>query len=276
MPHRTALLLVATFLIGTPTMSSIVSAETMVFEGLIEASERGILSSQLDGVIAEVRFDGGEPVETGQVLIKLDPRDAQLSVMVAEANLARALAERGSAQRSAERQEELLSRGVAADATVVAVRTALAVAQADVQVAEANLERAKLDLMRTEIRSPVSGFVSPAQVAVGTFVEAESGAPLGEVVSLDPAIVAYQAPYADRLATLEASGADNVDALLSAIRISLVLPGGRPYSEIATPHLAEASVNPQTGTITIRARIPNPNLILRPGMPVTVHSELVK
>ncbi|MEM8876672.1 MAG: efflux RND transporter periplasmic adaptor subunit [Pseudomonadota bacterium] len=272
--HRFAV--AVSMLVVTLIMPGSAVSENLVFQGQIEANQRGVLSSQLDGVISEVRFIGGEPVEKGQVLITLDPRDAELAMKSAEATLTRALAEQENAQSAAERQERLSDRGVASDAEVIGARTALAVSRANVQSAQATLERAKLDLSRTEIRSPVTGFVSTPKVSPGTFVEAESGAPLGEVLALDPVVVAYRAPYADRLATLEQTNVDSVDALLRNIRISLTLPGGRPYPETATPHVAEATVDPATGTITIRARIANPDLLLRPGMAVTVHSEVVQ
>ncbi|SEB08635.1 efflux RND transporter periplasmic adaptor subunit [Rubrimonas cliftonensis] len=251
------------------------SAETLLFDGRIEAAGRAVLSSRLDGVVAAILFEGGERVERGQPLIRLDPADAELALAAAQALLAEAQARREGAERRAARQEALLERGVAAGAQVGPARTERAAAQAGAALAQAGRDRAALDLERVVIRAPISGYVSRPMVAVGAFLEAEAGPPLAEIVSLDPAVVAYDAPYADRLAALEASGAGSVEALLAGLRVRLRLPGGRLYPAEATPHAASADVDPATGAVTVWARFPNPDAILRPGMAVEVVSQAV-
>ena len=109
----------------------------------------------------------------------------------------------------------------------------------------------------------------------GTFLEAEAGPPLAEIVALDPAVVAYEAPYADRLVALEATDAKTVEDLMASLRVTLRLPGGRLYAAEATPHAASADVDRATGAVTVWARFPNPNAILRPGMAVEVASRAV-
>ncbi|WP_093256256.1 efflux RND transporter periplasmic adaptor subunit [Rubrimonas cliftonensis] len=249
------------------------SAETLRFQGRVEAAERAVLSSRLNGVVAAILFQGGEKVERGQPLIRLDATDAELALAAAEAELAGALALREGAERRAARQEELSERGVASDAQVGSARTERAAARAGVALAQAGRDRAALDLERVVIRAPISGYVSRPMVAVGAFLEAEAAPPLAEIVSLDPAVVAYAAPYADRLAVLEASGAETVEALLAGLRVTLRLPGGRLYPAEATPHAASAEVDPATGAVTVWARFPNPDAILRPGMAVEVVSQ---
>ncbi len=250
-------------------------AEPLVFEGRIEASERAVLSSRLNGVVSEVLFDRGDLVSAGQPLIRLDPVDAELALAVAEARLTEARARLDEATRNAERQEALHARGIAPEATIDPVRSAKAMAEAAVALAEAERARAALDLDRTTIRAPIAGFVSRPDVAVGTFLEAEAGPPLATVLAIDPAIVAYQAPYADRLASLEQTGAATVQELLSRVRVTLRLPGDRIYPLTATPYAASAEIDPETGAVTVWASFDNPDALLRPGMGVTVISEFV-
>ncbi len=252
--------------------SSTASAEPLLLNGRVEAAERGVLSSRLGGVVTAILFEGGERVERDQPLIQLDPADAELALAAAEAGLAEALARLEGAERRAARQEALLERGVAADAQVGPARTELAATRAAAALAQTTRDRAALDLQRVVIRAPISGYVSRPMVAVGAFLEAEAGSPLAEIVALDPVVVAYEAPYADRLAALEAAGAATVEELLAGVRIALHLPGGRLYAGEATPHAASADVDPATGAVTVWARFPNPDAILRPGMAVEVVS----
>lgn len=250
------------------------SAETMVFQGRVEAARQAALAARVDGVVAEILFAAGDEVTAGQPMIRMDPADAELALAVAEARLARARAELDGARREAARQESLAERGISPDAVVGPARTARAAAEAEARLAEAERDRAALDLERTIIRAPISGLVSSPQVVVGQFLEAEARPPLAMVVSLDPVLVGYDAPYADRLATLKRSGAADVDALLARIRLSLRLPGDALYAHEAIPHTASPTVDPNTGAVRVWARFDNPDRLLRPGMAVTVFSDL--
>lgn len=254
------------------TFATASAAEPLVFEGRVEAARRAVLSTQLNGVVAEILFEGGERVEAGQPLIRLDPADAELALAAAEARLEEARAFLTGAERRAERQEQLAARGVAADAQVGPARTARAAAEAAVALASAQRGRAVLDLERVVIRAPISGVVSRPSVTVGTFLEAEAGPPLAEIVTLDPVLVAYHVPYASRLAALKEAGVETVDALLASRSVTVRLPDGQVFDGAATPHAASAEVDAEAGAVTVWARFSNPDAILRPGMAVEVVS----
>ncbi|MEM0990513.1 MAG: efflux RND transporter periplasmic adaptor subunit [Pseudomonadota bacterium] len=270
MPLRPVL--IAACLVLAPLFPA--SASPLVFEGRVEPLRQAVLATRINGVVAEVLFDGGDYVQAGQPLIRLDPADAELALSMAEARLAEARAAQDGAAQEARRQEELFARGIAPDAVVAPARTALAAAKASLALAQAERDRAALDLQRAMIRAPVEGFISAPAVTVGQFLEAEAGPPLATIVALDTVTVAYQAPYADRLGALEESGAATVNELLERITLSLSLPGDRDYPATATPHAASPTVDPQTGTVTVWAVFPNPDGLLRPGMRVTVLSSI--
>lgn len=247
-------------------------AEPMTFEGIVTPSQTAVLSSRLDGVVVEVLFAGGEKVEAGQPLIRLDPIDAELALAAADAALAEARATLQGTADDLARKRELNRKGVTPDALVTPSRTAHLAARAAVARAEADRRRAALDLERAVIRAPISGYVSEPQVAIGAFLEAEAAPPLATIVALDPAVVAYRAPYADRLAALEASGAGTVEGLLARIRLTVQLPDGRMLDGTATPRGASPVVDPETGAFTVWAAFDNPDALLRPGMKVSVRS----
>ncbi len=246
-------------------------ADTLRFEGRVEAVRLAELSSQLNGIVAEILFSGGEYVEAGRPMIRLDRADADVALAVADAHVAQAEAELDGAAREANRQETLFRRGISPDAVVGPVRTAKAAAEAALALAKAERRRALLDRDRTIIRAPISGFVGQPLTRIGAFLEAESQAPLAEIVALDEVVVAYRVPYATRLETLQNSGAESLDALLERVELLFELPDGSEFPHRATPSHASATVDPADGTVTVRANVRNPDARLRPGMSVTVH-----
>lgn len=253
-------------------IADVVCADPMIFEGRIEASQRAVLASRLDGVVVEILFEGGDAVEQGQPLVRLDPTDGEIALEIAQARVAEAAALLEGATRREARQEALHDRGIAADATLGPARTELARARAALALARAEERRARLDLERAVIRAPVSGLISAPAVAVGAYLEAKAAPPLANIVVIDPALVAYRVSYSERLEALDLAKAETVDDLLRDIRLRLRLPGARDYPAEVTPHAASAEVDELTGSVTVWAYFPNPDALLRPGMAVTVLS----
>ncbi|MEM6933338.1 MAG: efflux RND transporter periplasmic adaptor subunit [Pseudomonadota bacterium] len=250
------------------------AAETLIFEGRVEAWHQAELSSQLGGVVEEILFEAGDRITAGQPMIRLDATDAKLALASAEARVALAKAELAGATREANRQEHLFERGISPDAVVGPALTAKAAAEANLQLANAERARAQVDLERTLIRAPIAGFAEPPSTVTGAFLEAEAGSPLGRIVALDPVVIAYRVPYATRLATRARTGATTLDDMFAQITLSIFLMNGETYGHETRPDHASASVDPVDGTVTVRAMLPNPDKLLRPGMMVTVHSRV--
>ena len=273
---------------GTPVVASMTAmavlllaaaqptfAETLTFTGRVEAYQRAELSSRLDGIVAEVLFTGGERVTAGSPLIVLDDADFELALASAEAAVRRAQAEVTHARQALERVRALDGRGIATQVQGEAAELSLRVAEAELAAARAAAERARLDFERSVIRAPIDGLVSRPRTAVGAFLEAEAGPPLGEIVHIDPAVIAYRVPYATRLDTMERTGTKSIEALFERIELELKLPGGRIYPLRTSPDFASATVDPEDGTLTVWATVPNPDYVLRPGMEVTVLSRIM-
>jgi membrane fusion protein (multidrug efflux system) len=250
-------------------------AQSQIFEGRIEAVEQGILASSLDGRIVKIRFDGGETVTAGQALIELDKADFGFAVSIAEAELAEAKALSLAAEAVAARAATLSNRGVGTEAQRHRSKTALTAAEAAEKAAEIRLQQAKLDFERTTIRAPISGIIGRPGAAVGQYIEAKAGLTLATIIQIDPVLVAYEVPYVDRMALLADVGSDSIEALFERISLTLYIVDSQTYSHSSRPAFASASVSPETGMLTVWGRFDNPNIALRPGMPVQVQSTLV-
>ncbi|MEM7060977.1 MAG: efflux RND transporter periplasmic adaptor subunit [Pseudomonadota bacterium] len=249
-------------------------AEPLRFEGTVEASQTAVLSSRLDGIVTDIRFAGGERVTADMPLILMDDADFKLAVATTEADVVRAEAVRALAASEAERIEKLEERGIATDAQRRAAAAGLRTAAADLDSAQVALDRARLDLQRIVIRAPIDGIIGRPNVALGAFLEAEAGAPLGEIVQIDPVLIAYQVPYSARLATIRRTGAESLEELFEDISLTILLPDGQSYPHRAEPGFASPTVDTLNGTLTVWARVQNPDAVLRPGLSVTVISEV--
>ena len=149
------------------------------------AADTAIVTSQVDGLVAEVRVVDSQPVKKGEVIVTLDPTDASLALAQAEADLARAKAQQAAAVADSERAGIDLSRrlplagsGSISGDELTHVKNgsslataALQAARASVALAQARVERTRLDLERTVIRAPIDGVVARREVQLGQRIQ---------------------------------------------------------------------------------------------------------
>lgn len=249
-------------------------SEPLRFEGRVEASQTAVLASRLDGIVTEIRFLGGENVAQNTTLIILDDTEFKLAVKIAEADAARAVAARALAASEADRIAKLEERGVATDVQKLTTTAGLLAANAELERARVELDRAQLDLKRIEIRAPINGIIGRPSVAIGTYLEAKVGAPIAEIYQIDPALIAYDVPYATRLEAIKRTEAVSLDGLFESVSLDIKMPDGTIYPHPAVPVFASPTIDPESGFITVWAKVANPDGVLRPGFSVIVVSEL--
>ncbi len=247
--------------------------QLLLFEGRIEASQRAAVSTRLDGVVETIHFKGGEVVEQGDLLISLDPTDAQLALRAAEADLQRAKARFTLAEQDSKRVAQLVTRGNATLQRQEQVAAEVALARAELATAKVSIRRAKIDLERASIRAPIAGRITRPRVTLNAFIEAEEAPPLAEILQLQPVIVAYNVPYADRLSALQQGELAAPEEMLPLVNLRLQIANGLVLPETAKPDQVAPELN-EDGTVTIRAHFDNPRGLLRPGLRVQVLSEL--
>jgi membrane fusion protein (multidrug efflux system) len=232
--------------------------------GRTAAYEMSEVRPQVTGVIKARLFTEGSIVRAGQTLYQIDPSIYRAAVNQASANLASARALREAAEAKAKRFEplakiEAVSKQDYADALAAA-------RQADASVAQtaAQLDTARVNLRFTDVPAPISGRIGRSLATTGALVTASQADALTTIQRLDPMFVDIQQSSADLLALRRqlASGG----TAPSSASVSLTLEDGSQYARKGRVEFAEAMVDPQTGTVTLRARFPNPDGLLLPGM----------
>lgn len=237
---------------------------TIELGGRTSAYEMSDVRPQVSGVIQQRLFVEGTLVKAGQTLYRIDPSLYRAAEAQARANLASAEANLVAAQSKAKRYKplaemEAVSKQDYADADATARQAVAAVAQN-----KALLEVARINEKFTSVPAPISGRIGRSIVTTGALVTANQASALTTIQRLDPIFVDIQQSSTDLLALRRSLASGN--AIPSSTAVRLTLEDGSEYSEKGTLEFAEAMVDPSTGSVTLRARFPNPKGLLLPGM----------
>jgi len=219
---------------------------------------------QVNGLIRRRNFTEGSYVRQGQPLFQIDPSLYRAAVNQAQANVASSRATLDAAQVRANRYKplaemEAISKQEYTDAAAQARQARAGVAQNS-----AALETARINLRFTSIPAPISGRIGRSLSTVGALVTANQAEPLAVIQRLDPMYVDIQQSSADLTKLRRALSAGGVTA--GSTQVRLKLEDGTDYGYTGTVEFSEVMVNESTGTITLRARFPNPQNVLLPGM----------
>ena len=247
---------------------------TSTLPGRTTAFETSEVRPQVNGLVTARLFTEGDYVREGQPLYRVDPQPYQAQVASARAALARARAAIASSAALQRRYGELVKINAIARQDYENAVTTAAQAQADVAAQQAALRSAQIDLARTTIRAPISGRIGRSVTTTGALVSAAQTNPLTTIQRLDPIYVDVSQSSADLLKLRQQLAAGDLSRGGTAARVRLRLEDGSVYPIEGKLQFADVSVDPNTGTQTIRALFPNPKGLLLPGM--FVRAELVE
>ena len=235
------------------------------YSGRLQAVEQAEIKPRVEGTIDTVHFTEGALVQKGDLLFTLDPRPFEAAVKRAEAMLASAQAQAGFTQKDFQRVAALGRDDVVTRRDIDARRNAANVAQADVAAAEAALRTAKLDLDYTQIKAPISGRASRAEMTAGNLVQTMTGAPLlTTIVSVDPIYVDFSMDEPTYLEYVRAGMTAPDKAQTIAVDVTLAGDGKTVYH--GKVKLFDNQIKVDSGTIRVRAVLGNPEGKLVPGM----------
>ena len=223
--------------------------------------------ARVDGVVLKRSFTEGADVRAGQALYQIDAAPYRATLASAEAQLQRAQANLASNNAQLERYQVLIKGNAVSKQAYDNALAAQLQAAADVAAAKAAVTSAGINLAYTNVTAPIAGRSSVSQVTQGAYVQGGAATLLTTVQQIDPMYVDLQQSSAEGLAlrrqlaegSLKSGGKEQAS-------VTLKLEDGSSYGENGTLEFAGVTVNQATGSVTLRARFPNPQHLLLPGM----------
>lgn len=222
---------------------------------------------QVNGIIQKRSFREGSDVKAGQLLYQIDPSPFQVALDSAKASLGKSQANLPSVRSRAERYRELLADNAVSrqdyDDSVAAVDQA----KAEIEYWKAQVEAARIHLGYTRVNAPISGRIGRSSVTDGALVTAYQPASLATIQQLDPIYVDVTQSSAEllRLKRNLESGQLSADRK-NGKAVHILLEDGSPYPLEGRLQFREVTVDPATGSYTVRIVVPNPDHLLLPGM----------
>jgi multidrug efflux system membrane fusion protein len=235
--------------------------ETDEFPGRFEATQHVEVRARVNGYLQSIHFTPGQEVAAGDLLFVIDPRPFEARLAAAEAAAANTRAQLELARIELERQRSMLPDRATSRREYDAAAAAVTTLEAALRENAAAIDVARIDLGYTRITSPIAGRVGKDERTVGNLVQGDApDSPLlTSVVALDPIYATFEA---DEGAFLKYIGAARGTAL--GVEVGLA-------NEEGTPHRAELAfidnqLDPATGTVRMRAVLPNPERRFTPGL----------
>jgi len=222
---------------------------------------------QVNGLIRERAFEEGSNVKAGALLYQIDPAPYQAAYEQAKATLAMAEANVPAARLRAERLKGLVEIKATGRQNYDDALAALQQAEASVAAARAAEESARINLSYTPIRAPIPGRTGKSSVTVGALVTGYQPVPLMVIQQLDPIYVDVTQSSAEILRLRQSLASGRLKRSGDGwSRVKLLLEDGTPYPLAGKLKFRDVTVDPTTGSVTLRMVFPNPDNVLLPGM----------
>ncbi len=235
-----------------------------VLPGRTDAYRVSDVRPQVSGIVLKRLFTEGSDVREGQPLYQIDPALYRAAVSQAQGQLASAQANAVAARLKAERFNDLETINAVAKQDAADARAAAGQAEAAIAQQKAALDTARINLRYTLVKAPISGRISRSTVTPGALVTASQTTALATITTLDPIYVDIQQSSTELLALRKAIAAGG--ALRGEAPVHLKLEDGSDYPLTGALEFSEVTVDASTGAVTLRARFPNPQGLLLPGM----------
>ncbi|MGJ0495275.1 efflux RND transporter periplasmic adaptor subunit [Aliarcobacter cryaerophilus] len=228
--------------------------------GKVKAKELALVRPQVSGIIEKQLFKEGSFVKQGDILYKIDNATYKATLNQSLALLNSAKASLISAEAKSKRAEELLKFDGISKQEADEIKASYLQAKALVEQRAAELENAKIDLNRCEIKAPISGYIGISNVTVGALVNANQSEELVNIRDTQTVFVDLSQSYNEIL------NLKSIGDLEDDIEVSLKFDNGFEYPIKGKLEARELSVDESSQTVTLRAVFNNPNNLLLSGM----------
>ncbi len=248
---------------------------TLVTElpGRLSAFRVAEVRARVNGVVLKRLFTEGADVKEGETLFRIDPAPLEAEAATRRAAVLRAQATAANAAVQAERAAQLVKEGVGSKQEQDNAESAQRVAEAEVAAAQATLRAAAINLSFTNVTSPIAGRIGRAAVTEGAFAQASTATLMATVQQLDPLFVDLTWSSTEALRLRRDLESGKLKGQGGEAAIAIVLEDGSVHPERGRLQFTDVTVDPATGSVTLRALVPNPKKDLLPGMFVRAQVE---
>lgn len=258
-----------------PPEVSVIVAQRQAVEQTVDLSARTTayqiseVRPQVSGIVEKRLFVEGSYVRAGQPLYQIDPNTYQATLDNAKAALNRQVANLNALKVKEGRYKQLVGTNAISKQDYDDIAAQVALAQADVDASRASLETAKISLDYAIVRAPISGQTGRSNVTAGALVTANQADPLVTIQELDPIYVDISQSSADLLRLRKQLNDGQLAGASDSARVKLTLEDGSTYPIEGRLAFSGVSVDPTSGSVTLRAIFSNPSKLLLPGMYTT-------
>ena len=235
------------------------------FSARAQGSKETEIRAQVSGILLKRNYVEGSKVEEGSVLFQIDPKPYELALNQANAHLAQAKAQYTNAKTQWKRTEELFKEGFASAKTRDEALANMESLNASVQLAQAEVDTAKLNLDYTTVTAPISGITSMEAQSEGSLISATGI--LTKIVQVDPIYVIFSLSENELISFRNMTekglikNPENKTEVVAKIKFS----DDSMYEHDGTINFINPTIDEATGTVKLRAVFPNPDNKVKPG-----------
>ena len=250
--------------VDTIRVTQVEQALSVDLPGRTKAFREAEVRPQVNGIITKRIFTEGSFVKQGESLYQVDPAPYQAKLVSAKAEVEANKANLYAAETRLKRTQRLVSRGALSQQELDDTLATYKVSRAALQVSEAALNQAEINLEYTKVKAPISGLIGRSLVTEGTLVTSGQEQMLARIQQLDPINIDLSRSSAEifKIKNAYRQGEFREE---SEPTITLLM-GTQQYPARAKIKFTEVNVNSATDSVTIRAEFPNKEAILLPGM----------
>ena len=234
--------------------------------GRVEAARVAQVRARVTGIVQKRLFAEGSDVKSGDVLFQIDPAPYKAAIDSARAALAKAQANEQQAAGLLTRYKPLREANAISQQDFANATSSDAQASADVAAAKAAVQTAQLNLDYATVTAPISGRIGQALVTEGALVTAAEATQLALIQQVDQVYVNFAQPVSDITRLRKAFASGKSKALGLTIPVRIALDDGSELPQTGTLLFSDLTVDPTSGQVNVRAKVPNPDGALMPGM----------
>jgi len=224
------------------------------------------IKPQVNGIIEKRFFEEGADIKGGDILYKIDDAPFKASLNAARASLDKAKAGLPPIQSREARYKKLLKGKAISQQEYDDVKSQLDQILAEIRFLEAQVDTAEINIGYTDVKAPISGRIGKSNVTVGALVTAYQQVPLTTIHKFNPIYVDAAQSTSEMLELRENIQSKTIKKNQDENRVKIILENGKPYPIKGTFKFRAVTVDPSTGSSTLRIIVPNPSQMLLPGM----------